>query len=255
MVFHVAAVSDSTRFDNLIPVFVSANNKRLPHDSRTWMKRNSVNIYKQSADTLMPRKKKEARRLEREHFRHQQKQIREGKLREIYNFRTSWCFAIWWTEQYTKRRVEFLSNAKVYLRISFGVCSDKSKMFCPANETIQQLTEKTKLLAQKCSQQMRVTSTSADVSDSSTFDSPKQQQVATFRSYIAEAETGGESARIDFPVDSPSAISCLTVNLASLNRIIKNRCSFVSTTSYTFGTFPRKKQKRATAKWFIKVSL
>lgn len=137
-----------------------------------------------------------------------------------------------------------------------GACSENPKMFCPPNDTIQQLTEKTKLLAQKCSQQMRVTSTStADVSDSSTFGAPKQQQVATFRSYIAEVEHDGEQTRIDFPADSPSPINCLTVNLASLNRIIKNRCSFVSTTSYTFGTFPRKKPKRATAKWFIKVSL
>lgn len=29
-------------------------------------------------------------------------------------------------------------------------------MFCPSNDTIQNITEKTKLLAQKCSQQIRV---------------------------------------------------------------------------------------------------
>lgn len=30
-------------------------------------------------------------------------------------------------------------------------------MFCPSNETLQSLSEKTKLLAQKCTQQIRVT--------------------------------------------------------------------------------------------------
>lgn len=79
MVFHVAAVSDSTRFDNLIPVVVSANNKRLPHDSRSWM--NSLNIYKRSANTLMPAKKKKA---PTNIFRQQQqnRQICEGKFGE-----------------------------------------------------------------------------------------------------------------------------------------------------------------------------
>lgn len=36
-------------------------------------------------------------------------------------------------------------------------------MFCPSNETLQNLTEKTKLLAQKCSHQIRVASGSASV--------------------------------------------------------------------------------------------
>lgn len=125
-------------------------------------------------------------------------------------------------------------------------------MFCPPNETIQQLTEKTKLLAQRCTQQIRVTSTIMDQSSSS--ESAVRQPVATFKSYISDVENGDQPETIDFPHDSRSPINCLTVNLSSLNRMIKNRCSFMSTTSYTFGTFPRKKPKRATAKWFIKVS-
>jgi hypothetical protein len=135
--------------------------------------------------------------------------------------------------------------------------SKGNKMFCPPNETIQQLTEKTKLLAQKCTQQIRVASTSLDSSAASRPDSPARQQVASFKSYIAEAENGSEAENLEFPAaDSRSPINCLTVNLSSLNRIIKTRCSFMSTSSsYSFGTFPRKKPKRATAKWFIKVSL
>ena len=127
-------------------------------------------------------------------------------------------------------------------------------MFCPPNETIQQLTEKTKLLAQKCTQQIRVSSMDQSANSSSS-DSPVRQQVATFKSYITEVENGSEPEKINFPDDSRSPINCLTVNLASINRIIKNRCSFVSSNSYHFGTFPRNKPKKATAKWFIKVSL
>lgn len=128
-------------------------------------------------------------------------------------------------------------------------------MFCPPNETLQQLTEKTKLLAQKCTQQMRVTSPSADQSDATSSESSARQQVATFKSYISEVENDGETETISFPDVAQSPLNCLTVNLSSLNRIIKNRCSFMSTTSYTCSTFPRKKPKKATAKWFIKVSL
>lgn len=127
-------------------------------------------------------------------------------------------------------------------------------MFCPPNETIQQLTEKTKLLAQKCSQQMRASSSVDQSSNSSSSDSTERQQVATFKSYIAEVENGSEPEKIDFPDDSRSPINCLTVNLSSINRVIKNRCSFMSSTSYNFGTFPRNRPKKATAKWFIKVS-
>lgn len=128
-------------------------------------------------------------------------------------------------------------------------------MFCPPNETLQQLTEKTKLIAQKCSQQMRTTS--LDQSDTSACgEVVPRQQVATFKSYIDEAADGAEPATVDFPAAAPTPlINCLTVNLSSINRLIKNRCSFMSTASYTCSTFPRKKARKATAKWFIKVSL
>lgn len=126
-------------------------------------------------------------------------------------------------------------------------------MFCPSNETLQQLTEQTKLIAQKCSQQMRTTSMDqADVS--SCCDVPRQQ-VATFKSYIDEAENVDGAVTVDFPAVASSPLNCLTMNLSSLNRLIKNRCSFMSTASYTCSTFPRKKVRKATAKWFIKVSL
>jgi hypothetical protein len=129
-------------------------------------------------------------------------------------------------------------------------------MFCPPNETIAQLTEKTKLLAQKCTHKIRVSSTSIDQSNATSSDSVVRQQVPTFKSYISEAENGGATETIDLPDVSQSPLQCLSVNLLSFNRLIKNRCSFMSTASYTCSTFPRqKKPKKATAKWFIKVSL
>jgi hypothetical protein len=125
-------------------------------------------------------------------------------------------------------------------------------MFCPQNETIAQLTEKTKLLAQKCTQKRPTT----DQSNAMSSKPVARQQVATFKSYISEAENVGGAETADFPDASQSPLQCLNVNLTSLNRIIKNRCSFISTATYTCSTFPRrKKPKKATAKWFIKVSL
>lgn len=130
-------------------------------------------------------------------------------------------------------------------------------MFCPPNETLQQLTERTKLIAQKCSQQMRATS--MDQTNAPTcceFQNKPSKQVATFKSYINEVENINEpETAVDFPPAASSHLNCLTVNLSSINRLIKSRCSFMSTASYTCSTFPRKKVKKATAKWFIKVSL
>lgn len=121
-------------------------------------------------------------------------------------------------------------------------------MFCPPNETIAQLTEKTKLLAQKCKKRPTM-----DQSNAMSSKPVARQQVATFKSYISETENGGAET-VDSSEASQSPLQCLNVNLSSLNRLIKNRCSL--TASYTCSTFPRrKKPKKATAKWFIKVSL
>lgn len=115
-------------------------------------------------------------------------------------------------------------------------------MFCPSNETLQNITEKTKLLAQKCSQQIRVTTISMDSSNG--------QQVSTFKSYLSENHSD-EIRNLDSPL-SPT-INCLTANLTSFNRLIKERCNAIS--SYTCNTLPRTRPKRATTKWYIKVSL
>lgn len=143
---------------------------------------------------------------------------------------------------------------KLYLRKvkTIYLATLLNSLFCPPNETIAQLTEKTKLMAQKCSQQIRVSSTSVDQSNDMSNDSAMRQQVATFKSYISETET----ETIIFPDVLQSPLQCLGVKFSSLNRLIKDRCSFMSTASYTCNTFPRqKKPKKATAKWFIKVSL
>lgn len=125
------------------------------------------------------------------------------------------------------------------------------EMFCSSNDTIQNLAEKTKLLAQKCSQQIRVVPDQSSVSTNDV----SVQQVATFKSYIVSSEYGDGQKSHDFPPDTKSRINCLTVNISSLNRLIRNRCSFVSTTPFPSNTLPKRKIKKATSKWYIKVSL
>jgi hypothetical protein len=115
-------------------------------------------------------------------------------------------------------------------------------MFCPNNEVLQNFTEKTKLLAQKCSKQIRTTMDSSSASG---------QQVSSFKSYISESEHA-TNVNVDTPI---STINCLTANLTSLNRLIKERCSFISATSYTCNTLPKLRPQRGTTKWYIKVSL
>lgn len=160
-----------------------------------------------------------------------------------------------WLAQNSRRPVnkEILSSVKQKKREP----RKRVNMFCPsANEKLAQLTEKTKLFAQKCS---------ANVTD---VDSPSRHPVATFKSYIDEDVKTSSCSKIDenfdiekFAPESPARpFQCLTVNLTNLNRLIKSRCSFVSTTSqtcFTSNTFPRKKKSSPlpTTMWYIKVSI
>lgn len=139
-------------------------------------------------------------------------------------------------------------------------------MFCPqTTETHQNLTEKTKLLAQKCSQQIRVASVDGQPTKATVISASgaiPMQQVASFKSYLTEQDS--------LPTDNINAttekcrLNCLTVcgrrNITTFNRLIKNRCTFMSANTYTFTqsskhhTLPKKKPKKSTAKWYIKVS-
>jgi chemotaxis methyl-accepting protein methylase len=122
-------------------------------------------------------------------------------------------------------------------------------MFCPSTgETLVQITEKTKLLTHKCSNS----------------ESALRQPVASFKSYINDLDENLDTSEANInPIETNATqthrhhhtFQCLTVNLSNLNRLIKTRCSFVSSTStnnFNY-TFPRK--KKSTAKWYIKVSL
>ena len=138
-------------------------------------------------------------------------------------------------------------------------------MFCPqTTETLQNLTEKTKLLAHKCSQQIRVSSVDGQSTKATGLSSScaiPMQQVASFKSYLTELDS--------LPTDNNNEatekcrLNCLTVcgrrNITTFNRLIKNRCTFMSANTYTFThssshTLPKKKPKKSTAKWYIKVS-
>jgi len=117
-------------------------------------------------------------------------------------------------------------------------------MFCPPDSAaIQSLTEKTKLLASKCSA-------------AAAMEPPSASQ-ATFKSYISDESCNNLSAAAD---EAKTSINCLAanLNLSTLNRYLKDRCSFVSTNaSYSCNTLPKrsKPKKKSTVKWYIKVSL
>lgn len=138
-------------------------------------------------------------------------------------------------------------------------------MFCPqTTETLQNLTEKTKLLAQKCSQQIRVASVDGQSTKATVISAScavPMQQVASFKSYLTEQDS--------LPTDNINTttekcrLNCLTVcgrrNITTFNRLIKNRCTFMSANTYNIThssshTLPKKKPKKSTAKWYIKVS-
>lgn len=166
--------------------------------------------------------------------------FRQHRLRFLMSFLTEKR-----VDQSVKKVFEQLIKENFFSQVN----RDKDPiMFCPSNETLAQLTEKTKLLAQK------YTRRPTDQSNATSSKPVARQQVATFKSYIGEAESVSGAETVDFTDVSQSPLQCL--NLSSLNRLIKTRCSFITSSSYSCSTFPRrKKPKKATAKWFIKVSL
>ncbi|CAO1319313.1 unnamed protein product [Diamesa serratosioi] len=136
-------------------------------------------------------------------------------------------------------------------------------MFCPqTTETLQNLSEKTKLLAQKCSQQIRVSSVDGQSTKATGITAScviPMQQVASFKSYLTELDSV-PSDNINEATEK-RRLNCLTVcgrrNITTFNRLIKNRCTFMSANTYTFThssshTLPKKKPKKSTAKWYIK---
>ncbi|XP_055623131.1 ral guanine nucleotide dissociation stimulator-like 1 [Toxorhynchites rutilus septentrionalis] len=111
-------------------------------------------------------------------------------------------------------------------------------MFCPSNETLQSLTEKTKLLAQKCSQQIRVT-TAGYGSEHNAAAAAEQQQfgsagsVASLQSNTNPPKEGGGS----------KSLRCLCPCKGTLSKIIAKKVGVVT----------GKDQKNVpTARWYVK---
>ncbi|XP_058466846.1 ral guanine nucleotide dissociation stimulator-like 1 isoform X1 [Malaya genurostris] len=117
-------------------------------------------------------------------------------------------------------------------------------MFCPSNETLQNLTEKTKLLAQKCSQQIRVASSGAgpDISEPLTVDQQSlQQPISKIGSETMASLQSITSAGRDLGTKS---LRCLCPCKGTLSKIIGKKVGPV------VGREPQR--KTSTTRWYVK---
>uniref|UniRef100_A0A1Q3FU09 Putative guanine-nucleotide releasing factor n=1 Tax=Culex tarsalis TaxID=7177 RepID=A0A1Q3FU09_CULTA len=106
-------------------------------------------------------------------------------------------------------------------------------MFCPSNETLQNITEKTKLLAQKCTQQIRVSSDLQQTSGSGGVTEGGQQDSAGIPKVPpspAKESSGTKSLR------------CLCPCKGTLSKIIAKKV----------GAVTGKEQPRSTTRWYVK---
>lgn len=134
-------------------------------------------------------------------------------------------------------------------------------MFYPSSDVLQDLTERTKLIAQKCSNQLR---NNAETQSTDANISVKCQDTPA-KSISTSHQTCNHSNKFNVGQDK-CRLNCLCAcgkkNLASLNRLIKNRCSFMSNGTFnpfsfaqtSSNTLPRRKPKKSTTKWYVKVN-
>lgn len=118
-------------------------------------------------------------------------------------------------------------------------------MFCPSNETLQNLTEKTKLLAQKCSQQIRVASATYG------SEQPEPDPAAP-----AMAGAGGAGS-LPPPPPSPvkegtKSLRCLCPCKGTISKMIAKKVGLVVTgKDHQHATLPR--AGTSNTRWYVKV--
>lgn len=122
-------------------------------------------------------------------------------------------------------------------------------MFCPSNDALQSLTEKTKLLAHKCTIRVSNSETATPTQPGNVhLSAPQSGNLASIPPNSALDSLNGKCR-----------LNCLCStskrNFATLNRIFKNRCGFMAAnvTQFASNTLPKKKSKKATTRWYIKV--
>jgi hypothetical protein len=138
-------------------------------------------------------------------------------------------------------------------------------MFYPSSDVLQDLTERTKLIAQKCSSQSRAQQ-NAEARESTDANLPVKSTGQDAAKSIASPQTCNHSNKFSTGPDK-CRLNCLCAcgkkNLASLNRLIKNRCSFMSNGTFnpftsfaqtSANTLPKRKPKKSSTKWYVKVN-
>ncbi|EDS26786.1 cytochrome P450 6A1 [Culex quinquefasciatus] len=105
-------------------------------------------------------------------------------------------------------------------------------MFCPSNETLQNITEKTKLLAQKCTQQIRVSSDQQTSGSGGATEGGQQDSTGKVPPSPAKESGGSKSLR------------CLCPCKGTLSKIIAKKV----------GAVTGKEQPRSTTRWYVKSS-
>uniref|UniRef100_A0A182M3T3 Uncharacterized protein n=2 Tax=Anopheles culicifacies TaxID=139723 RepID=A0A182M3T3_9DIPT len=121
-------------------------------------------------------------------------------------------------------------------------------MFCPSNETLQSITEKTKLLAHKCTQQIRNNAAAAATIDGGVPGggaAGAQQQPASVvdapRSCSKDAQASGKEERLGGMAGG--TLRCFCPCKGTLSKLMGRKVAATS----------KEGQSQRTTKWYVKV--
>lgn len=120
-------------------------------------------------------------------------------------------------------------------------------MFCPSNDTLQSITEKTKLLAQKCTQQIRVQQCLSPLKkDSAQHPLIGREKDAAATAVVLAATTNGGIT----VTEKPSSFKCFCPCKGPLN--FKVLAKKIAATGGVGGGVTTA-AKETTTKWYVKV--
>uniref|UniRef100_A0A182W9K7 Ras-GEF domain-containing protein n=1 Tax=Anopheles minimus TaxID=112268 RepID=A0A182W9K7_9DIPT len=114
-------------------------------------------------------------------------------------------------------------------------------MFCPSNETLQSITEKTKLLAHKCTQQIRNNATAATIDGGGT--AGVQQQSATVVDPPRSCTKDGATAKDERPGGmAGGTLRCFCPCKGTISKLMGRKYAATS----------KEGQSQRTTKWYVK---
>ncbi|XP_049300037.1 ral guanine nucleotide dissociation stimulator-like 1 isoform X2 [Anopheles funestus] len=116
-------------------------------------------------------------------------------------------------------------------------------MFCPSNETLQSITEKTKLLAHKCTQQIRHNTAASTNSDGAGGTTGVQQQSAPGVDPQRSCSKDGPNAKEDRPGGmAGGTLRCFCPCKGTIGKLIGRKVAAAS----------KEGQSQRTTKWYVK---